>query len=147
LRPGTLPVHLIAGLGRAAELAVEESHARLGRCRELRRRIIEGLAPLDPVINGDPERSVAHVINIAFRGIDAETAIGAWSDVVAISPGAACTAHTYTCSHVLSAMGLPHWRQEGALRLSWCHTTPVPDLTAMVATIERARQSSEAVTQ
>jgi cysteine desulfurase len=145
LRPGTLPVHLIAGLGRAAELAVEEHEVRIRRCREIRRLIIEGLAPLDPVINGEPERSVAHVINVAFRGIDAETAIDAWSDLAAISHGAACTSQTYTCSHVLSAMGLPHWRQEGALRLSWCHATQVPDLSSMVAAIERARRSPETV--
>ena len=40
-----------------------------------------------------------------------------WS---AISNGAACTSQSYTCSHVLSAMRLPAWRMDGALRFSWC---------------------------
>ena len=47
---------------------------------------------------------------------------------------------TYTCSHVLSAMGLPEWRQDGALRLSWCHLTELPDVGAMVEAIDRVRE-------
>lgn len=139
LRPGTLPVPLIAGLGRAAALALDEWEERARRCRELRRHLLDGLAPLQPVINGDPNRSMPHVVNLSIPGVDAETAIEAWSDLVAISHGAACTIQTFTCSHVLMAMGLPEWRQEGALRLSWCHFTPLPDLPAMVAAIEQVR--------
>jgi cysteine desulfurase len=61
----------------------------------------------------------------------------AWHDLVAIAHGAACTSQTYTCSHVLSAMGLDQWRQDGALRLSWSHATEMPDLSAMVEAIVR----------
>jgi cysteine desulfurase len=137
LRPGTLPNALIAGLGKAAELALEESEARERRCRDFRRRLLEGLTPLDPVINGDPTRSVSHIVNLSIPGVDAETAMEAWHDLVAIAHGAACTSQTYTCSHVLSAMGLDQWRQDGALRLSWSHATEMPDLSAMVEAIVR----------
>lgn len=138
-RPGTLAVPLIAGLGKAAELALEEHERRAARCAEFRRRLLDGLAPLHPVINGDPRRSVPHIVNIAFPGVDAESAMDAWDDLVAVAHGAACTSHAYTCSHVLSAMALPAWRQDGALRLSWCHLTELPDLPAMVEAIERVR--------
>jgi cysteine desulfurase len=144
-RPGTLPVHLIAGLGRAAELALGECKARARVCREFRARLLDGLTPLRPVINGNPDRSVAHIVNLSIPGVDAETAIDAWRELVAISHGAACTAQSYTCSHVLNAMGLPEWREEGALRLSWCHSTPMPDLAAMVEAVEGARQSARRV--
>jgi cysteine desulfurase len=60
LRPGTLPVHLIAGLGLAAELAAAEADERERRCRAFRTRLLDGLAPLEAVINGDPARSVPH---------------------------------------------------------------------------------------
>ena len=146
-RPGTLPVHLIAGLGKAAELALDEQDLRLRRCLEFRERLLAGLAPLQPVINGDPERSVPHIVSLAIPGVDADTAIEAWQDLVAISHGAACTTQTSTCSHVLSAMGLAEWREEGALRLSWSHLTPMPDFQAMVEAIERARQASGSVTR
>ena len=139
-RPGTLPVHLIAGLGKAAELALDEHEARARRCLEFRRELVTGLAPLRPEINGDPTRSVPHILSLSLPEMDAETVIDAWQDLVAISHGAACTAQSYTCSHVLDAMGLPRWREEGALRLSWCHSTPLPDLAAMVEAAERARQ-------
>jgi cysteine desulfurase len=138
-RPGTLPVPLIAGLGKAAELALEEFDVRARTCLEFRERLLRGLAPLQPVINGDPQRSVAHIVNLAIPGLDAETVIDAWQDLVAISHGAACTSQTYTCSHVLDAMNLPIWRQDGALRLSWCHVTAMPDLKAMVEAADRAR--------
>ncbi len=118
---------------------------RVRRCLDFRERLLAGLAPLQPAINGDPERSVAHIVNLSIPRVDADTAIEAWQDLVAISHGAACTAQTYTCSHVLSAMGLADWREEGALRLSWSHLTPMPDLPAMVEAIERVRQASGSV--
>jgi cysteine desulfurase len=139
LRPGTLPVALIAGFGKAAELALAESAERERICREFRQRLLGGLAPVGAVINGDPLRSVSHIVNLAIPGVDAEAAIEAWRDLAAIAHGAACTAQTYTCSHVLSAMGLARWRQDGALRLSWCHLTDMPDTSLMVRAIADLR--------
>jgi cysteine desulfurase len=137
LRPGTLPVHLIAGLGKAAELALAEWQMRDRCCRIFRERLLEGLAPLDAVIHGDPERSLPNIVNLSIPGVDAESAMEAWSELAAISDGAACTSASYTCSHVLSAMGLPEERMAGALRFSWCHFSEMPDLTAMVDAIRR----------
>ena len=143
-RPGTLAVPLIAGLGKAAELALAEHELRASRCAEFRRVLLEGLAPLDPAVNGDLARIVPHIVNIAIPGVDAETAMDAWGDFAAVSHGAACTSQSYVCSHVLSAMDLPKWQQDGALRLSWCHMTELPDLPAMVNAIERVRAAAVA---
>ncbi len=139
LRPGTLPVHLIVALGKAAELALAEHAERARRCLAFRRRLLDGLAALEPVINGDGARGLPHIVNLAIRGIDADAAIEAWQPFVAIAHGAACASQTYTCSHVLSAMGLPDWQQDGALRLSWCHLTGTPDFDGMVEAIGRVR--------
>jgi cysteine desulfurase len=136
LRPGTLPVALIAGLGRAAELAMAECEARTASCLAIRRHIVEGLAPLAPAINGDPLMTIPHMLNIAFTNVEADTVIEAWRDLVAISNGAACTSAQVTCSHVLSAMRLPAARIAGAVRLSWQHDTPLPPTTQMVAALE-----------
>ena len=133
LRPGTLPVHQIAGFGKAAEIAIEEAAARVERCRVFREQLLNGLKPLGVVVNGDPQTGVAHIVNLAIPGLEAETLIELWEPWVAISQGAACTSQSYTCSHVLSAMGLPSWQRDGAVRLSWCHLTPMPDVAAMVA--------------
>jgi len=139
-RPGTQSVHLIAGLGKAAELALEECDERRRRCLQFRTQLLAGLAPLRPVINGDPNRSVAHIVNFSIPGLDSETVIEAWQDLVAISNGAACTSQSYTCSHVLSAMDLPRSQQNGALRLSWCHLTPLPDFRSMITAVEDAER-------
>jgi cysteine desulfurase len=139
LRPGTLAVPLIAGLGLAAALALDEHEARADACLRFRERILAGLAPLAPVVNGDPRHAAPHIVSLAFPGLDADHVIDAWRDFVSISQGAACTSQAYTCSHVLGAMQLPGWQQEGAVRLSWCHATPLPDVSHMVAALAEAR--------
>jgi len=139
LRPGTAPVSLIAGFGLAAELAMAEAEMRDGRCRAFRESLLAGLAPLNPVINGDPGRSVPYLVNLSFPGLDSETVIDAWGDLVAISNGAACTSQSYTCSHVLSAMRVPAWRSDGALRFSWCAASVEPDWRCLVMAVERYR--------
>jgi cysteine desulfurase len=146
IRSGTLPVPLIAGFGLAAEIASSEAETNTARCREFQRSLLTGLAPLDPVVNGDPDRSVPHILNLAFPGLDAETAIDAWKDLVSISNGAACTSHSYVCSHVLAAMRLPKWRQDGAVRFSWSAATPQPDWRALVAAVEPYRAACRAQT-
>ena len=133
LRPGTLPVPLIVGLGLAAELAVAEADARAVRCLAFRQSLLDGLAPLEPVVNGDQASVVPYIVNLSFPGLDAEVLLDAWSDLVAISNGAACSSQSYTCSHVLGAMKLPKWRQDGALRFSWCAATPEPDWAVLVS--------------
>ena len=142
LRPGTLPVPLVAGFGLAAELAATEAAARTARCRAFRDALLAGLAPLDPVVNGDAARTVAHIINLSFPGFDAEVLIDAWRDLVAISPGAACSSQQYTCSHVLAAMQLPAWRRDGALRFSWDANTFAPDWDALVAAARPLRAAA-----
>jgi cysteine desulfurase len=139
-RPGTQPVHLIAGLGKAAELALAESEMRASRCREFRRRLLDAFTPLQPVLAADVNRSIPHIVNLSIPGLDSETVIEAWRGLVAISNGAACTSQSYSCSHVLGAMRLPQSQQDGALRLSWCHFTPTPDFGAMLHAIEHAKR-------
>jgi cysteine desulfurase len=139
LRPGTLPVPLVVALGLASELAVAEAESRASRCRALRRSLLEGLAPLDPIVNGALDRSVPYILNLSLPGLDSETVMEAWADLVAISNGAACASQSYACSHVLSAMSLPAWRKDGALRFSWCAMSVEPDWQAMVAALEPHR--------
>ena len=132
LRPGTLPVALIAAFGRAAELALDEHAARRDAAAGFERRLLDGLAPLAPRLNGDPERRIPTILNLWIPDCDKETLIEAWAPFAAISDGAACTSQSYTCSHVLAAMGVEGPAETGAVRLSWCHLTEAPDLEAMV---------------
>ena len=135
LRPGTLPVALIAAFGKAAELAVEEHDARLATVTAFQERLLAGLAPLAPRVHGDPGRRLPYILNLSIPGRDKETLIEAWADLAAISDGAACTSQSYTCSHVLAAMGLDPEDESGAVRLSWCHLSEAPDVEAMTGAL------------
>ena len=136
LRPGTLPVPLIAGLGKASELALAEYQERNAACRRFKEILLTKLQPLKPVFNGDLDRTVPHIVNLTVPGIGSEEAIEAVSQVAAISNGSACTSTSESCSHVLSAQRLDEARMEGALRLSWCHLSRQPDWNGFIRAIE-----------
>lgn len=141
LRPGTLPVPLIVGLGLAAELAAAEETERREQCLAFRRRALDALISLEPVFHGDLERCQAHVLNLSVPGLDSEAAMLALKPWLAISNGSACTSQAYTPSHVLQAMGLSEAEVAGALRLSWCHATEEPDWGQVVAALRGLRSS------
>ena len=127
VRPGTLPVHLIVGLGEAARLALKDHEKRAARCLAFKQKALEALIAAGGVVNGDLDHALPSTLNIAFPGADSEALILALKDVIAISNGSACTSASYTFSHVLTAMDLPREQVKGALRLSWCHLTPAVD--------------------
>ncbi len=139
LRPGTLPVHLIAGLGKAAELACTEHVTRAEVCRTLKQELLTALADLRPTINGDPERTLPHVVNLSFPGLDSDAAMVALKDYVALSNGSACTSASYEPSHVLRAMFLPEDLASAALRWSWSHLTTQPVLASLAKAIHALR--------
>lgn len=139
LRPGTIPVHLVAGIGAAAGAALAEHAERTQANQVFRQRALTALSPLEPVINGDEARALSHVLNVSFPGVDAEAAIVATKDLVAISNGSACTSQRYERSHVLTAMQLDEERIAGALRISWSHLTPEPDWAAFTGRLAALR--------
>jgi cysteine desulfurase len=124
---------------------MRERETRARHCAGLRDALLAGLAPLEPIVNGDPVRSVPYIINLSFPGLEAEVVIDAWNGLAAISHGAACSSQRYTCSHVLSAMGLPAWRMDGAVRLSWDGSTPEPDWAALVAALAPYRPRTPSI--
>jgi len=108
LRPGTLAVPLIVGMGRAAELALE----RLGQGARL-----AGLAALfmaelrrhgiDTLINGDETQRLPGSLNFRIPGTDAEEVIHRLGNALHLATGSACQSGQLHGSYVLSAMGLP----------------------------------------
>ena len=126
LRPGTLPVPLIAGLGTAVSSAMKDQAARAARVAELRSGLVEALTPLNVRINGSLDNTLASTLNFSVPGVDGEAAILALKDVVAVSNGSACTSQSYEPSHVLKAMDLDDDTIHGAIRVSWSHLTKDP---------------------
>lgn len=119
IRPGTVPVALVVGLGAAADLASSESAANLQRAAVLKERLLTGLAGAPMHINGDQALAQPHVLNISFTDVDSEALMMALRDTVAVSNGSACTSSVYQPSHVLKAMGFDDDRVASAIRFSW----------------------------
>lgn len=136
LRPGTLPVALIAALGEAAALAVRDNAARRGANLRIRNQALTALAELNPKVSGDITRGMEHVLNLAFPGLDSEALIVALKDLAAISNGSACTSTSYTPSHVLKAMGMSDDEANACVRISWCHMTPEVDWESILRRIK-----------
>lgn len=139
LRPGTLPVALIAALGTAAEIAAHDHDKRVKACRAMREKALVALLPLNPKLTGDQSLVMDHVLNIAFPGLDSEALIVAIKDLIAISNGSACTSSSYTPSHVLKAMGMTDDEANSCIRISWCHMTPEVDWVAVAGRISTLR--------
>lgn len=119
LRPGTLPVPLIAGLAKAAEIFEKEHDQWWSQASTFRTRLVEALAKTQVCFNGDQGHVIPHILNVSFEGVDAEALIVQLKDLVGISTGSACTSASYTPSHVLRGMGLPETIANNGLRLSW----------------------------
>lgn len=116
LRPGTLATHQIVGMGRAFALAHPADEGP--RLAALRRALWDGLADIDGVrLNGHPERSAPHILNVSFPGVDGESLRAALADI-AVSEGSACASDVPEPSHVLSSLGLSEPVAQAALRLS-----------------------------
>ena len=137
LRPGTLPVPLIAALGKATEIALKEAGTREKRCREIRAAALDALKPLEIELTGNPEHLMPHVINFSVGKIDSEALIVSLKDLIAISNGSACTSASYSPSHVLKAMGMSDDEANNCVRISWCHMTPDVDWQSVVERIQK----------
>lgn len=108
MRSGTLPVHQIVGLGKAAELAkkdVDEGH--IEKVRELRDYMWNKLeGELDEVfVNGSTEYRLPNNLNISFAYVEGEAIMLAIKEI-ACSSGSACTSASLEPSYVLRALGV-----------------------------------------
>lgn len=131
IRPGALPVPLIAALGKAAELAGQDADERHERAREFEELLIGALAPLQPVIHGDPERKLPHILCLSVPGLSSSELVTVWEPWIAIA-GSEDPERPWPPAYGLSAMGLTDVETRGAVRLSWSHLTEFPDVQNLV---------------
>src|SRR6266702_2399101 len=108
MRSGTLPVPLIVGFGRAAEICGEvmsEEGARLAKLRDRLQDMI--LSNVDEAyLNGHPEQRLPHNLNISFAYVEGESVLMGLNKESALSSGSACTSSTLEPSYVIAALGV-----------------------------------------
>ena len=123
LRPGTLPVHLIVGLGTAAKIAKKNFKKRQEQNKIIFNQILKLMKSLNGNLNGDEKYLLGNCINFSIPTVDAEAFMLTTKDLISISNGSACTSSTYEPSHVIKAMNNNENIVKGAVRISWCHLT------------------------
>ncbi|MDE6209984.1 MAG: aminotransferase class V-fold PLP-dependent enzyme [Lachnospiraceae bacterium] len=121
IRPGTVPVALVAGLGKACELAEKEYKDNIRKYQENKELVISLIehSGLDYDFNGKQEYCMPNTINVSFKGVQSEALMLSSKQYCGISNGSACTSNDYSPSYVLTAMGLDVDRISSAVRISW----------------------------
>jgi cysteine desulfurase len=128
MRSGTLATHQIVGMGEASAILHREMEYENARITGLRRRLWSHLKQVPGTqINGDEDRRVAGIINVAFAGVDGETLMLALDDI-AVSSGSACTSASVEPSYVLRALGVPHDLAHASIRFTVGRYTTEEDI-------------------
>ena len=121
VRPGTLNVPGIVGLGEACRLLIEEiseNEQRIAKMRDSLQKIIFDDMDDDFMrINGDAKSRLAGNLHISMKNIPNVTVLLQLRNTVAISSGAACSSGSESPSHVLDAMKMAREWSEGSLRI------------------------------
>ncbi len=118
MRSGTLPTHLIVGMGEAFRLAKLEMAEENQRFATLRQRLWDGIKDIEQVfLNGDATHRVPGITNISFNYVEGESLIMALKDI-AVSSGSACTSASLEPSYVLRALGLSDELAHSSIRFS-----------------------------
>jgi len=136
IRPGTLPVALIAGFGKATEISEKEYAGNHARCMKVKESILKQLEGTGCIINGSLEHSLPNCINISFPKVNSEALMILIKDHVCVSNGSACTSAEYRPSHVLTAMGLEDSIAKGAIRMSWGYGVGEVDLSPLIQAVK-----------
>ena len=139
VRPGTLPVHLVAALGEAVRMAQKNHGKRMAACTKIKEQAFKELISAGGIPNGRQGACIDSTLNVSFPGLDSEALILQLKDQVAISNGSACTSSSYSFSHVLTSMGISPERIRGSLRISWCHMSPDVDWALLAKKINSLR--------
>jgi len=137
LRSGTLNVSGIVGMGKAAQIALEEMHKDVQKIKELRDHLENVLLKIPQTfINGNHSVRIFNTTNICFEGINSEELILSLGNIC-VSSGSACNAITTMPSHVLQAMGMNDRDALSSIRFSIGKYTTISEIEKAVEKMEK----------
>jgi len=145
IRPGTLNVPGIVGLGIAAECAQTEMLETTKRVSALRDKLHKGIAAeIDVKVNGPLKNKLAHNLNLFFPGMEAKALINEAKEI-AISAGSACTSTDVKPSHVLIAIGHDADRAYSSLRFGLSKFTTKEEIERAIISITKAAKKLQSM--
>jgi cysteine desulfurase len=123
IRPGTLPVHLIAAFGLAADIAVGSMNNDLLHLQALNERLWAGLSAVSGISrNGSAEHAFPGILNVSIDDIEGESLLLAL-EPLCVATGSACNSHNQDPSYVLRALGRSDELAQSAIRFSFGRET------------------------
>ena len=107
IRPGTLPVPLIVGLGKASEIAQQNMRDESKKISDLRKLLYSEIKKHIKIVqlNGCGINRISGNLNLSFPELNGQSIINSLSKI-AVSSGSACTSSSPKPSHVLLNIGL-----------------------------------------
>jgi len=143
LRPGTVPVQLVAGMGVAAEVAREQMQGDHEKMKLRNSRLWHGLRSLGGVErNGDANHCYPGILNVSAEGVEGESLM-LGMEPVCVASGSACNSVSGESSYVLRGMGRSELLAQSAVRFSFGRSTTDDEIDLAIAryrdTVERLR--------
>lgn len=145
IRPGTLNVPAIVGLGKACEVAQIDLVSEMGRTMRLRDKLETSIkSKLSGIcVNGHPTERLTINLNFSVDGCMPDFLMENLSSI-AVSSGSACSSASTKPSHVLTAIGVPENLARCTLRLSVGRFTTDEEVDtaihAVVSAINKCRE-------
>lgn len=131
IRPGTLPMELIAGFGTAARIAAGRIDDDLAHLSAMRKILRDGTRDLEGILlNGDPG-GFPGILNISADGVEGESLLLALEPLL-VATGSACNSKTEEPSYVLRALGRSDQQAQSAVRFSFGRSTTAADVDLAV---------------
>jgi cysteine desulfurase len=128
IRPGTLAVHLIAGLGAAAKVARAAMESNMTHVTMLRDRLWQQINALPGILrNGSEESAYPGILNVSIAGIEGESLMLAL-EPLCVASGSACNSKSREASYVLRALGRDDLQAQSAVRFSFGRNTTIEDV-------------------
>lgn len=128
-RSGTLPVHNIVGLGKAAEIAnrdLDDNIKKLGILEERCKDLLVSKFGDQIVFNNDNKNKIPGILNFVLKGVNNQRFIIKHAELIALSTGSACS--STKPSHVLQAIGKTDSEIRSTLRITLSSYTKIDDL-------------------
>lgn len=148
IRPGTENVAGIVGMAKALELAEADREKESKRLIGLRDYMIKEILEKIPKtqLNGDPVERLPNNVNISVLEIEGE-ALLLRLDMkgISASSGSACASGSLDPSHVILALGKPHFVAHGSLRFSLGKSTTKKDIDYVLEVLPKIVEDLRAI--
>jgi cysteine desulfurase len=132
IRPGTLPLHQVVGMGAAAKIARDAMASDLEHARDLHDRLWNGLKGVAGITrNGSVDAHFPGILNVSVADVEGESLMLAL-EPLCVASGSACNTQSGEPSFVLKALGRSDLEAQSAIRFSFGRASTLEDIDLAV---------------